>query len=92
MFDRIQRDRFWLVLGAVLIGLFVVQKERGLVDTGPQQRQETRVYDRGGMTRLVEKAIEVPAVAPLPTARCVRVDLVRMCFSPRIALIQVLGL
>lgn len=69
MFDRIQRDRFWLVLGAVLIGLFVVQKERGLVDTGPQQRQETRVYDRGGMTRLVEKAIEVPAVAPLPTAR-----------------------
>jgi len=26
MFDKVQRDRFWLVLGAVLIALFVVQK------------------------------------------------------------------
>lgn len=69
MFDKVQRDRFWLVLGAVLIALFVVQKERGLVDTGPETRQETRVYDRGGMTRLVEKAIEIPVAAPLPAAR-----------------------
>ncbi|MEQ9150520.1 MAG: SPOR domain-containing protein [Parvibaculum sp.] len=69
MFDKVQRDRFWLVLGAVLIALFVVQKERGLGGSGPETRQETRVYDRGGMTRLVEKAIEIPVVAPVPAAR-----------------------
>lgn len=69
MFEKAQRDRFWLVLGAILVALFVVQKERGLVDTGPRERQEVRVYDRGGMDRLVEKTIVVPASAPRPAAR-----------------------
>jgi cell division septation protein DedD len=69
MFDKVQRDRFWLALGAVLIALFVVQKERGLTVSEPQTRQETRVYDRGGMTSLVEKTIEIPVEAPLPAAR-----------------------
>lgn len=59
MFEKAQRDRFWLVLGAVLIGLFVIQKERGLVDPAPRVA-ETRSYDRGGMDRLVERTIEVP--------------------------------
>lgn len=69
MFEKAQRDRFWLVLGAILVALFVVQKERGLVDTGPRERQEVRVYDRGGMDRLVETAVAVPVSAPRPAAR-----------------------
>jgi len=69
MFEQAQRDRFWLVLGAILVALFVVQKERGLVDTGPRERQEVRVYDRGGMDRLVETAVAVPVSAPRPAAR-----------------------
>lgn len=60
MFEKAQRDRFWLVLGAILIGLFVIQKERGLVDPAPRVAQETRSYDRGGMDRLVERTIEIP--------------------------------
>ncbi|WP_407948648.1 SPOR domain-containing protein [Parvibaculum sp.] len=68
MFEKAQRDRFWLVLGAILIALFVMQKERGLAGTEPQQRQEVRVYDRGGMNRLVEKTIEIPTTAR-PVAR-----------------------
>jgi cell division protein FtsN len=64
MFEKAQRDRFWLVLGAVLVALFVIQKERGLVDPAPRERQEVRVYDRGGMDRLVEKTIEVPTARP----------------------------
>ena len=68
MFEKAQRDRFWLVLGAILIALFVMQKERGLAGTEPQQRQEVRAYDRGGMNRLVEKTIEIPTRAR-PVAR-----------------------
>lgn len=65
MFDRIHRDRFWLVLGAILIGLFVIQKERGLTADASPAAQQARVYDRGAMDRLVEKAIEIPVrVAP----------------------------
>jgi hypothetical protein len=65
MFDKVQRDRFWLLLGAVLIALFVVQKERGLVEP---QRHST--YDRGGMTRLVERTIAVePASDTRPLSR-----------------------
>ncbi|MDO8837842.1 MAG: SPOR domain-containing protein [Parvibaculum sp.] len=64
MFDKIQRDRFWLVLGAVLIALFVVQKERGIVE--PRQ---TVQYDQRAMTRLVEKAIEIPVVAAQSAVR-----------------------
>ena len=60
MFEKAQRDRFWLVLGAILIALFVIQKERGLGGPAPRVAQETRIYDRGGMTRLVEKTIEIP--------------------------------
>ena len=64
MFDKIHRDRFWLVLGIVLIGLFVIQKERGLtVDSTMAGPQQTRVYDRGGMDRLVERTIEIPVRA-----------------------------
>lgn len=69
MFEKAQRDRFWLVLGAILIGLFVIQKERGLVDPAPRMAQETRSYDRGGMDRLVERTIEVPYRAPVMAAR-----------------------
>ena len=69
MIEKAQRDRFWLVLGAILVSLFVVQKERGLVDTGPRERQEVRVYDRGGMDRLVETAVVVPVSAPRPAVR-----------------------
>lgn len=65
MFDKVQRDRFWLFLGAVLIALFVMQKERGIVDT-PQQVAR---YDRGGMTRLVEQTIDIPTVAARPVSR-----------------------
>lgn len=68
MFEKAQRDRFWLVLGAILIGLFVIQKERGLVDPAPRVAQETRVYDRGGMDRLVERTIEVPYREPVMAA------------------------
>ena len=64
MFDRVQRDRFWLFLGAVLIALFVIQKERGIVEP-----REASRYDRGGMTRLVEKTIEIPVLAAQPAAR-----------------------
>lgn len=67
MFDKVQRDRFWLVLGAILIGLFVMQKERGLVE--PRQAS---AYDRGGMTQLVEQTIAIPTVrapAARPVAR-----------------------
>lgn len=69
MFEKAQRDRFWLVLGAILIGLFVIQKERGLVDPAPRVAQETRSYDRGGMNRLVERTIEVPYREPAIAAR-----------------------
>lgn len=69
MFDKVQRDRFWLVLGAILIGLFVIQKERGLVDPAPRVAQETRSYDRGGMDRLVERTIEVPYREPVMAVR-----------------------
>lgn len=65
MFDKVQRDRFWLFLGAVLIALFVIQKERGIADT-PRQAAK---YDRGGMTRLVEQTIEIPTVAARPVSR-----------------------
>ena len=68
MFEKAQRDRFWLVLGAVLVALFVIQKERGLVDPAPRERQEVRVYDRGGMDRLVEKTIEIPTTSARPAA------------------------
>jgi len=65
MFDRVHRDRFWLFLGAVLIALFVIQTERGLVEP----REATR-YDQRAMTRLVEKTIETPVlVAPQAAAR-----------------------
>ncbi|MDO9126762.1 MAG: SPOR domain-containing protein [Parvibaculum sp.] len=67
MFDKVQRDRFWLVLGAILIGLFVMQKERGLVE--PRQASG---YDRGGMTYLVEQTRAIPTVsrtAARPVAR-----------------------
>lgn len=64
MFEKAQRDRFWLVLGAVLVALFVIQKERGLVDPAPRERQEVRVYDRGGMERLVETTNVTPAARP----------------------------
>jgi len=64
MFDRVQRDRFWLFLGAVLIALFVIQKERGIVEP-----REASRYDRGGMTRLVEKTIEIPVLAAQPAVR-----------------------
>jgi cell division protein FtsN len=64
MFEKAQRDRFWLVLGAILIGLFVIQKERGLVDPAPRVAQETRQYDRRGMDRLVEQTIEIPYREP----------------------------
>lgn len=69
MFEKAQRDRFWLVLGAVLVALFVIQKERGLVDPAPRERQEVRVYDRGSMDRLVEKTIEIPTTSARPAAR-----------------------
>nr|AMK59521.1 sporulation domain-containing protein [uncultured bacterium UPO68_UPO87] len=67
MFDKVQRDRFWLVLGAILIGLFVMQKERGVVE--PRQAS---AYDRGGMTYLVEQTRAIPTVsrtAARPVAR-----------------------
>lgn len=61
MFDKVQRDRFWLVLGAILIALFVMQKERGIVE--PQQPASAR-YDRSGMRNLVEKTIGIPTAPP----------------------------
>ncbi|MBX3489463.1 SPOR domain-containing protein [Parvibaculum sp.] len=64
MFDRVQRDRFWLLLGAILIALFVIQTERGIAE--PHQASQ---YDRSGMTRLVEKTIEIPVHAAQPAAR-----------------------
>lgn len=70
MFDKIQRDRFWLVLGIVLIGLFVIQKERGLASGSAHAgQQQTRLYDRGGMNRLVERTIEIPVRAAPADAR-----------------------
>ncbi|MEX0838131.1 MAG: SPOR domain-containing protein [Parvibaculum sp.] len=67
MFDKVQRDRFWIFLGAVLIALFVIQKERGIVEP-----REAARYDQRAMTRLVEKTIEIPMLAvrpPLPRPR-----------------------
>ncbi|PKQ04283.1 MAG: hypothetical protein CVT73_13800 [Alphaproteobacteria bacterium HGW-Alphaproteobacteria-12] len=61
MFDKVQRDRFWLVLGAILIALFVMQKERGIVE--PRQTASAR-YDRSGMKSLVEKTIGIPTAPP----------------------------
>lgn len=70
MFDKIHRDRFWLVLGIVLIGLFVIQKERGLGGGSTHAgQQQTRLYDRGGMDRLVERTIEIPMSAATADAR-----------------------
>ena len=48
MFDKVQRDRFWLVLGAILIALFVMQKERGVVE--PRQTASAR-YSNGAARR-----------------------------------------
>ena len=64
MFDKVHRDRFWLLLGGVLIALFVVQKERGIVEPRAAAR-----YDQSAMTRLVEKTIEIPVVAAQPAVR-----------------------
>ena len=52
MFDKVQRDRFWLVLGAILIALFE-----------PRQTASAR-YDRSGMRSLVEKTIGIPTAPP----------------------------
>ncbi|MGB6085169.1 SPOR domain-containing protein [Parvibaculum sp.] len=70
MFDKIQRDRFWLVLGIILIGLFVIQKERGVTGGSAEgELRQTRIYDRGGMNKLVEQAIEIPVRAAPADAR-----------------------
>lgn len=52
--DKVRRERFWLFLGALLIAIFVWQRET--VPHGAQER-----YDTAGMTRLVERTVEVPA-------------------------------
>src|SRR5690606_25728962 len=70
MFDKIQRDRFWLVLGIVLIGLFVIQKERGLASGSAHAgQQQARRYDGSGMNRPVERALEIPVRAEPADAR-----------------------
>lgn len=51
--EKFRRERFWLVLGAALIALFVWQRET-------VSRPATERYDTAGMNRLVEKTVEIP--------------------------------
>ena len=51
--DKVRRERFWLFLGAMLIAIFVWQRE-----TASHEAQDR--YDTAGMNRLVERTVEVP--------------------------------
>ena len=51
--DKVRRERFWLFLGAMLIAIFVWQRET-------VSRETPGHYDKAGMNRLVERTVEVP--------------------------------
>lgn len=51
--DKVRRERFWLFLGALLIAIFVWQRET-------VSRETPGRYDTAGMNRLVESTVEVP--------------------------------
>ena len=51
--DKVRRERFWLFLGAMLIAIFVWQRETASHEAGER-------YDTAGMNRLVERTVEVP--------------------------------
>lgn len=62
MENKARRDRFWIFLSAILITIFVIQRESGsrVQFHMPRQEAQSTHYDRQGMDSLVSEAQTAP--------------------------------